>query len=257
MLESLECALAAAEDAPAGRGSGEKALFMTEPLAGSIPHEGCPILGRLLPSDRDRIFACGRSRDYGAGDYYFSQGEDHEGIHLIESGSVMSYYTSPGGRQITLGYWTSGHFIGAPQIFGGGLHMWSSVAITPSRGMFLPSRKLRALVYEIPDLALGLIEALEQKAKCYTALLQLVATRSMTHRLAHILLNLATHAGRQSDGRLALDKRFTHEELANMIGATRQWVSLTLERFEKSGIIARTPTCTIILDEARLLDQSC
>jgi CRP-like cAMP-binding protein len=232
----------------------DKALYMTESLSETAAAND--ILGHLKAADRDRILDCGQPRNYASGEHFFQQGEAHNGIHLIEFGRVRSYYTSPAGREITLGYWTAGHFVGAPQVFGGGYHMWSSVAIEPSRGVWLPGRKLKALVYEIPDLAISLIEGLEKKGKCYAALLQLVATRSMSKRLAHLLLTLADHDGTRDNGHVALDRRFTHEELASMIGATRQWVSLTMERFEKEGIVARDGTLIVVLDEKQLLDQS-
>ena len=232
----------------------DKALYMTESLSETASTNN--ILGHLNAEDRDRILDCGQPREYAPREHFFQQGEAHNGIHLIEFGRVRSYYTSPAGREITLGYWTAGDFVGAPQIFGGGHHMWSSVAIKPSRGVWLPGQELKALVYEMPDLAVSLIEGLEQKGKCYAALLQLVATRSMKKRLAHLLLTLADHDGKRVNGHLSLDRLFTHEELASMIGATRQWVSLTLERFEKEGIVARDETRIIVLDEKRLLDRS-
>lgn len=232
----------------------DRALYMTESL--SEVAAGSDFLDHLNADDRRRILARGERRDYVPGQHFFRQGEPHDGIHLIEFGRVRSYYTSPAGREITLGYWTAGHFVGAPQIFGGGNHMWSSVAVDPSRSVWLPGRGLKALVYEIPDLAIGLIEGLEQKGKCYAALLQLVATRSMSKRLAHLLLTLASQEGKRSNGHVALDRRFTHEELANMIGATRQWVSLTLERFQNDGIVARHGSLIVVLDEKRLLERS-
>ena len=232
----------------------DKALYLTESLSETVSTND--ILGHLNAEDRDRILDCGQSRDYASGEHFLQQGETHNGIHLIEFGRVRSYYTSPAGREITLGYWTAGHFVGAPQVFGGGHHMWSSVAIEPSRGIWLPGRELKTLVFEVPELAISLIEGLEQKGKCYTALLQLVATRSMKKRLAHLLLTLADHNGKRDNGYVALDRQFTHEELANMIGATRQWVSLTLERFEREGIVARDGPLIVVLDENRLLDRS-
>ena len=232
----------------------DKALYMTESLSETASAND--ILGHLNAEDRDRILDCGQPRDYAPGEHFFHQGEVHNGIHIIEFGLIRSYYTSLAGREITLGYWTAGHFVGAPQIFGGGHHMWSSVAIEPSRGIWLPGRELKALVYQIPDLAVSLIEGLEQKGKCYAALLQLIATRSMSKRLAHLLLTLADHDGKRDNGHVVLDRRFTHEELASMIGATRQWVSLSLERFEREGIVARDGSHIVVLDEKQLLNRS-
>lgn len=232
----------------------DKALYMTESLLEDDTDSN--ILSHLTDQDRTRLLDLGQRCDYAPGDHFFHQGEPHTGIHLIEYGRVRSYYTSQAGREITLGYWTADHFLGAPQIFGGGFHMWSSVAVEPSQGVWLPGRELKALAYQIPGLAIGLIEGLVHKGKCYAALLQLVGTRPMCKRLAHLLLTLAGDHGEQNGGRTALDRRFTHEELANMIGATRQWVSLTLERFEKASLVARDGAYIVVLDRKRLLERS-
>ena len=48
----------------------------------------------------------------------------------------------------------------------------------------------------MPEFAIALIEGLEQKGRCYATLLQLIATRSMSKRLAHLLLTLANIKGK-------------------------------------------------------------
>lgn len=54
----------------------------------------------------------------------FQQGDPHDGIYLIETGRVRSYYQAPSGRQVTLAYWCPGNLVGSLSIFGGGARMW-------------------------------------------------------------------------------------------------------------------------------------
>ena len=117
--------------------------------------------------------------------------------------------------------------------------MWSSVAIEPSVGLWVPGKTLHNLIREMPNLAIGVIEGLVYKGKLYTALLQIMATRSIAKRLAHLLLTLADADRRASGVVVGRIETFTHAELATMIGATRQYISLTLDRFERDGLIAR------------------
>lgn len=226
------------------------ALYLTETLV--EVEESPDVLGRLKPRDRQRVVAKGRRRAFAPGDTLFSQGDLHEGIHVIETGLVRSFYVSASGRVITLAYWTSGHFVGGPQIFSGGRHMWTSVAVEPSETLWLPGRELRTLIVDIPDLALGIIEGLAYKGKCYSALLQLVATRPMGKRLAHLVLTLAERHGVREGRAIAIERSFTHEQLAAMIGATRQWVSITMERFEKQRLIKRGRGRLVVLDPEAL-----
>lgn len=230
----------------------DKAVHMTESL---VEIETNPdILSFLTDQELGSLLKSGRETSYKKGEFFFRQGEPHEGIHFIRSGRIRSFYVSPAGREITLAYWPAGHFVGAPQIYGGGEHMWSSVAVEPSVGLWLPGNVLHELIREIPNLAIGVIEGLIYKGKLYTALVQIMGTRSMTMRLAHLLLTLADTDRREDRGELLLSENFTQEELANMIGATRQSISLTLDRFEKDGLISRKDQAIRLLNVAGLED---
>lgn len=176
----------------------------------------------------------------------FRQGDHHQGIFLIEHGIVRSYYDSEDGRELTLGFWSEGHYIGAPHMFGGGSHAWTSEAKSATRCLYLPGRELRELSQRHADLAVALLDALVHKSECYCALLQLLATHSMKVRLARLLSMLAGREDTTSAG-------LTHRELAGMIGSTRQWVSQTLVAFENLGLIQKRADGSIqVLEPLRL-----
>ena len=179
----------------------------------------------------------GRRRVLDRGQTLFSQDTPHEGIHLIESGRIRVFYNAPSGREITLAYWYPGNFVGGPDIFGTGVHLWSGVATSSSSVVQLPGKALRNLVMRIPALGIGLIEGLAFKGKCYSALVQMLGTRSVTERLAHLLLHLVDAYGiREPDGVL-VGAAFTHADLAHVVGATRQWVTISLRRLQEQGIV--------------------
>lgn len=201
--------------------------------AGLTPSDAPPnLLGCLEETTRKAVLASGRPRLYAAGEIVFRQGAPHEGIHLIEDGLVRSFYLSEEGRELTLGFWSTGHYVGAPQMFGGGRHAWTSAAVVATRCLWLPGPQLRKLSLERPDLALALLDALVHKSQCYCAVLQLLATHSMRVRLARLLAMLAAREG-------AADIGLSHGQLASMIGSTRQWVSRTLARFADEGLIEK------------------
>jgi len=208
----------------------QQATLLSTPEQGSATAPD--VLGQLSDTTRKAVLDLGRRREYAQGDLLFGQGDLHNGIHLIEQGLVRSFYVSEDGRELTLGFWTAGHYVGAPQMFGGGRHAWASAATAPTRCLWLPGAPLRELASQRVDLALTLIDALVHKAQCYCALVQILATKSMRVRLARLLTMLAA---REQDAEVSL----SHSELARMIGSTRQWVSLTLARFEAEGLIAK------------------
>lgn len=212
------------------------ALFLSETTEGL--DDGASFLDRLTPAEAVRVREAGRSVALAPGESVFTQGQAHEGIFLIETGRVRVFYSGPSGREVTLAYWTPGHFIGGPSLYGGGSHQWSGVAIEPVRVTVLSSATLRSLIRLMPNFALCLIEALEAKGRCYTAMAQMLGTRSVIERLAQLLLNLGDLYGTPEDGTVVIRRRITHDEIAALVGSTRQWVTMMLKRFQRAGIIA-------------------
>lgn len=228
------------------------ALFLSE-LVGEL-NEGANFLSRLVPAELEEVRRLGRVVTVAQGESVFLQGAPHEGIFLIESGVVRSYYTGPSGREITLAYWTPGHFVGGPEIFRGGLHIWSGEAAEDCRLLYLSAGAMRMLVERMPQFAVCLIEGLVAKSKCYSALVQMLGTRSAVERLAQLLVILGEVYGKQEANRLVVQRKVTHDQLANIVGVTRQWVTITLDRFQKKGIISVSRQALVIERPDLLLD---
>ncbi|MEA3074454.1 MAG: family transcriptional regulator, cyclic receptor protein [Alphaproteobacteria bacterium] len=215
-------------------GSG-RSLLLTENVRAI---SGAPSLfNTLSPSERETLVRWGRRRVLYRGQTLFSQGARHDGIFLIETGRIRVYYTAPSQREITLAYWHPGNFVGGPEVFGEGVHQWSGVASSNSSVVHLPGKELRKLVGQIPNLAIGLIEGLTFKGKCYSALAQMLGTRSITERLAHLLLHLVELYGMEDPDGILIGAAFTHADLAHMVGATRQWVSISLKRLQEKNVL--------------------
>lgn len=222
------------------------ALYLRESL---LEAEDTPnILSHLSAKEYRLVLGHSTPRVYAPGEEVFGQGKRHDGIFLIDSGTARTYYVSPTGREITLAYWTRGNFVGGPEIFGGGEHIWSAVAVEESEIFFLRGTDLKVLVKALPNLAIGVIDGLVHKGKCYSELLQILGTRSVKSRLAHLLMTLASRYGVQTNDGVVIERSYTHDELANMIGSTRQWVTKMLDIYTRQGFIGKQSRYIIIRD---------
>lgn len=226
------------------------ALYLSETTDGL--NEGAGFLQRLSAQESAAILATGRPMTVADGGAVFRQGDPHEGIYLIRKGRVRVYYTGPSGREITLAYWTPGHFIGGPEIYGGGPHVWSGEAVEDCQVLLFPSAAVRGLIAKYPSFAICLIDGLVAKGKCYTALLQMLGTRTVIERLAQFLLNVAEIHGEPDGTRIVVRRAVTHDQIGSMVGATRQWVTMTLDRFQRKGIISVTKQAIFIEKPERL-----
>jgi CRP/FNR family cyclic AMP-dependent transcriptional regulator len=205
------------------------------------------IFAKLTKQELAAVLRRGRRHTFLRGKTLFAQGERHHGVFIIESGLVRTFYASPSGREITLAYWKPGNIVGTPTVLGTGTYMWSGVASEDTGVQAFRGADLHDLMRKIPSLAIGMVEALEFKGKCLSSLVQMLGTRDVSERLTMLLANLGeTHGTRDKNG-IAISAPFTHEVFAQMVGASRQWVTITLDRFQRDGLIRIGKRKTILL----------
>lgn len=210
------------------------------------------ILDRLTPVEREYVIGQCRPQLAKRHSTIFRQGEPQRGIYIVRSGGVRVFYVAPSGREITRAYWFANNFIGGPEVFGQAPHMWSAIAVRDTSLLMLPSGTLRTLCARIPNLAIGLIEAMAFKGRCYSAMAQMLGTRSAGERMNQVLLHLVEMYGVESEHGFVINAPITHEEIAHMVGASRQWVTIGLKRLQSAGVIEVGRGRLLVRDAASL-----
>ena len=100
----------------------------------------------------------------------------------------------------------------------------------------------------------ALLDALSFKARCYSAMAQMLGTRSATERLERLLVFLATVYGLKERDGIVIAASFTHADLAHMTGVTRQSVTISLKKFTELGILAAHGS-NLVIKNADMLSE--
>jgi CRP-like cAMP-binding protein len=192
----------------------------------------------LAPEEKAMLLAVCTRRSVPRGATVFTQGTLHTTTFIIDKGLVRTYYTSATGKEVTMAYWSDGDLIGGPNFLTSDtLHVWSARAVEDASVWCIAAEDLDELVRSRPLIARFIIDSMTQKIFWLSALLQAFGTQSVFLRLAHLLLKLAEMDGVPTKTGIAIRHHFTQEDLANMVGATRQWVSTTLRHFQNDNIV--------------------
>ena len=220
------------------------AIFLSEYILDI--NEGSGFLAGLRPEDQAKVRRLGTRCTFDKGQSIFHQGDAHTGVWIIEAGRARTYYSGPSGREITLAYWTAGHFIGGPEVFGRGRHVWSADVLEPCETLFLSGPSIEKLVREVPDVAIAVIHGLIAKGKTYSALIQMLGTRSAAERLRQFLLILADAQGRHEGASVVIERTITYDQIASVVGVTRQWISQSFEKLRIEGAVTITRSQIVI-----------
>lgn len=208
----------------------------TQPVPNSLGRQP-NIFAQLDEDQRAIVLACAERRKFAKGQTVFAQGQPHKGVFVIESGILRTFYVAPNGRELTFMYWQPGNLVGTPEVLGQSVYRWSGVATVPTEVLAFKSSTLRSLILQMPALSLGIIEALEFKGKCFSVVIQMLGTMNVAERLGQALRTVAYIHGEHTRDGIVLGAPFTHEALATLVGASRQWVTTELHNMEKKAIL--------------------
>ncbi|WP_349630385.1 Crp/Fnr family transcriptional regulator [Bradyrhizobium canariense] len=218
------------------------------------PGTGRYVLKALDKPDLDLVMRTGRLATYQNREYLLREGEPANGVHIILNGIVESTHAGTQGRELMLSTWEAGDFVGAPYILGDHRHSWSARALGRVEALHLDQDAVRRLIAQSPSFAVALIECLGFKGETYSMLAQTLAGQKAAERLVLLLVKLCENAAQDESGPISLG-RITQANLARMIGATRQSISLILSRLQDDGIISTGPTKMVVNDLAALRKQ--
>lgn len=225
-----------------------------QPVEAQKAGAGRYLLKALNKSDLTLVMETGRLATYQNREHLLKEGAPADGIHIILSGIVESTHAGTQGRELMLSTWEAGDFVGAPYILGDHRHSWSARALGKVEALHLDQDAIRRLIAQSPSFAIALIECLGFKGETYSMLAQTLAGQKAAERLILLLVKLCENAAQDESGPISLG-RITQANLARMIGATRQSISLILNRLQDDGIIATGPTKMVVNDLAALRRQ--
>ncbi|TFE26700.1 Crp/Fnr family transcriptional regulator [Cohnella luojiensis] len=160
-----------------------------------------------------------------------------EGLYFVKEGKLRLYKLNDSGKQFTLGILTRGNIFGELNSFSFGTRrvyietMESSLLCTMSEPQF------ERLMIKRPQLALKFLKALSDRLNEREEQLEQLALHGLKKRLLHLLSTLSGKFGVIQDGYTLIDLPLSHQEIANMLGASREAVSGVMSELAKENVV--------------------
>jgi CRP/FNR family cyclic AMP-dependent transcriptional regulator len=208
-------------------------------------------LGGLPSPVVDALLADGERTDYPAGSTVYREGSAPRAA-LVVSGLLRVYMTSREGRQVTVRYARGADVLGTAVLVGGPINVGVQ-ALAPASLFRINAQTLTRLARQDARVAWAVAEELNRRL--YETLQQTAvnAFGSVRQRVAAHLLDLAA-AQQRPQARLVA--RMSQQELADAVGSVREVVARVLRELRLAGIVATSTDSVVILDAARLHDES-
>jgi CRP/FNR family transcriptional regulator, cyclic AMP receptor protein len=186
------------------------------------------------------------------GDHLFDEGDAGDRLYVILDGKIKLTRAASDGRENLLSVLGPGEMFGELSLFDPRPRTSSAVAITDSRLAGLGHDYLLHWLTGRPDVALHLLRALAQRLRRTNDIMADLVFTDVPGRVAKALLDLADRFGEEQEEGLQVHHDLTQEELAQLVGASRETVNKALADFATRGWIQLSAKSVLILDAERL-----
>src|SRR6516164_10389704 len=188
----------------------------------------------------------------GRGDRLFAEGDAGDRLYVVLDGKIKLTRTASDGRENLLSVLGPGEMFGELSLFDPRPRTSSAVAVTESKLAGLGHDYLRQWLTGRPDVAMHLLQALAQRLRRANDVMADLVFTDVPGRVAKALLDLADRFGEEQDGGLQVHHDLTQEELAQLVGASRETVNKALADFSARGWLQLHAKSVLILDRDRL-----
>jgi CRP/FNR family cyclic AMP-dependent transcriptional regulator len=172
-----------------------------------------------------------------AGHTFFTEGQQGDRLYVIVSGKVKVGRRSPDGRESFFTIRGPTESFGELSVFDPGPRTSTAIAVNDVSALPVDGAVLRAWIAGHPEVAERLLRILARRLRRTDDILSDLILTDVPGRLAKQLLGLAQRFGVQENGTIRVAHGLTQEELAHLVGSSRETVNKALSDFSQRGWI--------------------
>ncbi|MGD8149157.1 Crp/Fnr family transcriptional regulator [Ornithinimicrobium sp. Y1694] len=211
-----------------------------------------PLFSALAEGDAERLMDSMTPHRLARGEVVFREGDPGDSLYVVLSGKVKLARTSGDGRENLLSVLGPGEMFGELSLFDPGPRLTTAYVVSNTEFISLGNEALRAYLADHPEVAMQMLAGLAHRLRRTNEGLSDLVFTDVPGRVAKALLDLSDRFGRRTDIGLLVAHDLTQEELAQLVGASRETVNKALADFAHRGWLLLGAKSVTLLDVHRL-----
>lgn len=196
-----------------------------------------PLFSDLTEHELKSLIASGGRRKYPAKNILFQEGEPGDFLLVILSGKVKVLLTGKDGQEYILSLLGQGSFFGEMSLLESAPRSATVMTMEPSEFLRIGGQEFGELLQRNSTIALKILKHLSQRLRRTNEQVRSLVMFDIYARVGRCLVNLAEIQGGRANGQLLVPNRPSLQEMANMIGCTRETVSRALKALRENGCL--------------------
>lgn len=211
-----------------------------------------PLFKDLSEEDLDSLGSLMSEKSIKRGESLFREGDEGDRLYIITEGKVKLSHSSDDGRENLIAVLGPGEIIGELSLFDLGARSSTVTAIAPTRLFSLSHSDMMAFLLAHPELSQSMLRELARRLRHTNEQMADLVFSDVPGRVAKALLDLANRFGERTPDGIYVAHDLTQEELAHLVGASRETVNKSLADFVSRGWIRLEGRAVLLIELARL-----
>jgi CRP-like cAMP-binding protein len=207
-----------------------------------------PLLEGVAPQKLEELVAQVEIREIPRRQVIYLPGDPGDKVFFINGGRVKCSKVTRDGKELTLAYRGAGHIFGELCVMDGAPRDEMAEAMKNAIITEMPCDLFREVLLSDAEIAYRFACTIGERRRQLETKLEHLVFRDVQAKLAALLLELGVEYGVENDEGLQIGLKITHQEMANLIGSTRETISLTLAQFKKKGLLNLNGRTVVLLD---------
>lgn len=205
-----------------------------------------PLLSGLDREELEKLSRVTRRRSAGRGEHVVRAGEPADTLFILISGSAKVINSDDEGREVILAVLKAGEFFGEMGLIDGSPRSASVVAQESCELLVMGRAELHRCMQDNFQVALKVMQILVQRLRSADGKIESLALLDVYGRVARLLLDMSSV---DAEGRRVVKRMISKQEMARMVGASREMVSKVVRNLETSGYIRHEGDLVVIIGD--------
>jgi CRP-like cAMP-binding protein len=212
----------------------------------------CSLFEQLTPDECRRLESRSRACKFPRRSVLYFPDEPGRSVLLLTRGRVKIMALTPDGREMIFTFIEPGEIFGELAVLDESPRSEHAEAVEDSYVLAIPREEVLWLMSHRPQIAMSITKLIGLRLRRVENRLRNLLFRSIRERTTLMILELLASHGRAVGNRWEIDLRLSHQEFANLVGATRETITLTLGQLQREGMIVVNRRRITVLDRDRL-----
>jgi CRP/FNR family cyclic AMP-dependent transcriptional regulator len=192
-----------------------------------------PIFSCLQDDELDRLVGMAVRKRFSRNTVLLSAGDVTDSLYIILSGKVKTVITDENGREIILSISGPGEYFGEMALIDGEPRSATIITREACQLLIFSKEDIKGVLRSNPDMIFTLLKGLIKRLRETDKKIESLALMDVYGRVAQLLTQMAEPVNEA----MVINEPLTHQEIANMVGASREMVSRILSELMRGGFI--------------------